>query len=211
MLSLQEFAEAKRISRRRARELIATGKVPSYRVGRTIVIPESALDWEPLPSRSLSATTAHALLSALSGAPPTGLSSVQKARIGKHIDELRSADDPALLLDLKTQRRAVVRRFFSMPGESKRAHHDPRLHLSGASHPQSNLSSIEEFDGYVSPEEVETVLSDHLLEEDVLGKFVLRVGKIPVGNALAWVAADLASHRGPRESREATRILKDLL
>ncbi len=100
---------------------------------------------------------------------------------------------------------------------------DERIHLSGISLPESNMSGGAVAEGYVSSDDLDTLVDDYLLSPASRSRanVILHVVPSDVGNlALASLddvarsrlalAADLAEHDGVREKSEAIRSVADL-
>ena len=165
LIGTGEAAQHLGVSPRRLRALIAEDRVRARWVGRQWLVDEADLLSVLVrpPVRPLGPRLSSALLAALSGQEPSGLSSGERRRLRAHLDRLAGEDEPAPLLSAWLRGRAEVARLHTPASEIPAVAADPRLLASGISDPRTNLSSGHEFEGWVRREDLAGVCKDHLL------------------------------------------------
>ena len=220
LIGTGEAAQRLGVSPRRLRALIAEDRVRARWVGRQWLVDEadllSVLVRPPL--RPLGPRLSSALLAALSGQEPSGLSSGERRRLRAHLDRLAGEDEPAPLLSAWLRGRAEIVRLHTPASEMPAVAADPRLLASGISDPRTNLSSGHEFEGWVHREDLASVCKDHLLFDLRLNGYAtniwLRITDAPLPRPapLGWVIADLADWAPmPRESAAVRRLIVEAL
>lgn len=211
MKRVSEFAKAKGISRGRAYALVRAGVLPAHELGDgSIILDDAAMAWQPRAARPLSQRMSWFLLAALDGRRPEGIRDAERSRIKLYIEALRESSDPARELAAKVSARAQLREFSAHSADVQDLRGDPRIQLSGVGAPGSRMMADGVVEGYVSPNAIEGLVGDYLLQESVDGNVRLRVGADhEAGKAV--LAADLADWGRARELREANRIIHELL
>jgi hypothetical protein len=125
------------------------------------------------------------------------------------------------LLTAFMRNRAVRRSYLVAQRDLDDVRNDPRIRLSGVSHPESGLASGDLVEGYLSVDDLDDVMQDYLLRDidrdranvflhvvsPGIGEVLPLLGH--VGNSLL-MAADLSEHDGPRERHRAIEVLNDL-
>ena len=211
MQRVSEFAKAKGISRGRAYALVRSGALPAQELSDgSIILDDAAMAWQPRKARPLSERMAWLLLAALEGAWPEGVRDAERARIRAHLAALREAADPARELAAKVSARAHLMEYSAHSADLADLRVDPRLRVSGVGAPSSRMMAGDAVEGYVSPDALEGVVGDYLLQERAGGNVRLRVSADREPGKAA-IAADLADWGRARELREANRIVHELL
>ncbi|MBS3183460.1 hypothetical protein [Leucobacter manosquensis] len=211
MQRVSEFAKAKGISRGRAYRLANSGALPAFRLSDgSIILEDAAVEWRPRNARPLSYRMAWLLLGILNGENLAGIRDAERARLKRHIQELRDAESPARVLATKVSARAGLQVFFAHPEDAREMRSDDRILLSGVGAPGSGMMAGDVVEGYVAPSAIKDLKSDYLLHEQVDGNVRLRIAEVLTPGRAA-IAADLADWGRAREMREANRILDGLL
>lgn len=214
MRSVDEFAKMKGISPSRVRALIEAGDVEAHRVGRSWVIDDSALRWEPAESRPLSQSNAWALISAIDnhGQLPPSLRDAERARLRERLGRLRSSDKPAALLRSWLPRRARAVDYQANASALGYLRDDRRIALSGISAPESFMSAQAELEGYVLERDAEDLVEDHYLAPGSRNNVRLHIvpERLP-DVSVGLIAADLADWHRPREDGQAARLLSQAI
>lgn len=214
MPSVAEYARANRVSEQRVRQLIRDGKIEARRVGsRAYVISDRAANARRPVSRPMSPRMAWGLIAALSNQElPANLAPAERSRIRAKSDQLRAhpAAAPALLASWMRDRgnRNVYR---ARPADLAHLARDPRLIVSGISHPSAGMSVSDAVEAWVADgAHVRDIADEYLLIPDPAGNVVLHHGapwplaEAPVG----LVAADLADWGRPREDSQVVELIR---
>lgn len=240
-LSVVEAAEMLGVHPQRIHQRIRDGSLPAQKVGRQWAIGmddlRHASQLSRGPGRALSARSAWNLLAAADGdevVASLSPSARSRARgrlrelLSKPLDaaELDNADvlnSVAAALSHALRNRAHRVAYFVSPRDLPDMRNDQRIHLSGISLPQSNLSSGDVIEGYVAADDVPGLFEDYLLSPSSRGRanVIFHVVPSDIDNAAVAalhvivrsplaLAADLAEHGGIRERNEAVRSLSDL-
>lgn len=214
-LSISQLSERLGVSPNRARNLVAHGLIKGERVGRQWVVDESeAARYQPRAGRPLSAANAWRLVSYPSGG---GLDAhpMEASRIREHIASLQRASDPVVKLCSLMAARAEKAEFAASPSDLADLREDPRVRLSGVSHPLSGLLSSSEIEGYVSRKDLSSLVEEWFLLERRAGQrpnVVLHVvDEVPQELPPLLIAADLADRRGVREHQAARELIRKSL
>ncbi|QIM15401.1 hypothetical protein G7067_01660 [Leucobacter insecticola] len=211
MKRVSEFAKAKGISRGRAYQLVRSGALHAEVLGDgSLILDDTAMAWRPRKGRPLSEAMAWHLLAALDSAEQEGLRDAERARIRRHLSEIKKAEHPAQELAEKVSARAELREFAAHLDDVVDLRADPRVLVSGVGAAGSGMVAGDIVEGYVAPNVVDSVIRDYILKERRGGNVRLRVGRAPQMGRAA-VAADLADWGRVRELREADRIVRELL
>lgn len=236
-LSVAEAAERLGVSVPRIHQRIADSSLPAVRIGTQWVIDDSALPaaaQQRTPGRRLSHRSAWALVatsirdqSTLARLTPT-----ERARARQRWQRLcAEATSPAVHSEVGTEavaallrswlrNRAKRRRLRASPRDLPDLRADPRVWLSGLSHPQSDLASGDLVEGYLGPADFTAIVDDYLLSPaatESLTNVVIHLVEEPIRSSLGGhnetsllLAADLAEHHGPREAARAVAILRSI-
>ncbi len=230
-IGVSEAARRLGVSVARVHQRIADGTLPAVRIGPMWVIDEASLLHLPelsVPGRRLSARSSWAVVAATVGREllADSLAPAERSRARQRLLELLASATAspsesasrAVAAQLRSmlRNRADRRVYQASPSDLLDLRADPRLRLSGLSHPASGLSSADVVEGYVASGDVEEVVEHHLLTPaPQKGNVVLHV--LPVSPPLAFtpvaalaVAADLAEHHGPREERRAFELVRQI-
>jgi hypothetical protein len=136
---------------------------------------------------------------------------MEKSRLRGHLVSLLDAPDPAAKLRSLLAERAEKAELSSSPADLAELREDPRLRLSGVSHPDSGLLSNSELEAYVSRKDFEAVVKDWYLVKARAGQrsnVLLHVAEeVPDALPPLVVAADLAERPGVREQQAAREII----
>jgi excisionase family DNA binding protein len=222
ILSPAEAAPRLKMSERRVRALLEEGRIPGQRVSGRWVIDEADVAryqpgnpaGRPLSEKSAWDLIRHARNAAAHGMPGHGLSPVEKHRLNQRLERLRESPDPLGLLRSLLAKRAEKAEFSSSPADLGELREDPRIHISGVSHPTSGLLSNSELEAYVSRKDFQALVKDWFLVRPAAGQrpnVVLHVAdEVPEELPPLLVAADLAERPGVREHNAALDIIRSI-
>lgn len=232
-VSVAEAAELLAVHPQRIHQRIREGSLPAVKVGNQWVVEMDELrrlKGRSRPGRPLSAKSAWDLLAvaagdrAVSGLTPAARSRA-RARLRNLLGRASSAevDEVAADLDHALRNRARRALLVASPRDLLDLRDDERVHLSGVSLPESNMSAGDLVEGYVCSSDLDAVIGDYLLSAAPRSRanVVLHVVSGPAKNPAVvdldhlvrsplTIAADLAEHDGVREKSEAVRCLADL-
>lgn len=219
-LNPAEAAQRLKISERRVRTLLREGRIPAQRVSGRWVIDESDVSryrpgtpaGRPLSERSAWQLIRHARNLAAHGVKDPDLSPVERHRLNQRLRRLQESPDPLVLVCSLLAKRAEKVELASTPADIAEMREDPRLRLSGVSHPESGLLSNSEVEAYVSRKDFEALIRDWYLVRPGSGQranVLLHVAEdVPEELPPLVVAADLAERRGVREQEAAREIIR---
>lgn len=231
-LSIPELAKRLNVNESRARLLVHSGRIRGQRVGgRWLVDEADAAQYQPgAPAgRPLSERSAWQLIEFNWVAVPLDqdffernpeasnpeLLPVEKHRLNQRICRLRESSDPLPLLRSMLAKRAEKAELSSSPADIVELRDDPRIRLSGVSHPDSGLLSNSEVEAYVSRRDFESVIKDWLLVKAAPGRrsnVLLHVAEeVPEELPPLLIAADLAERPGVREQDAAREIVRRMI
>ena len=211
MFSIQEYAERAGISPQAVRKRILTGRLPARKVGREWVIADDVDISRPQrPGRKLSSATFDELAAYLDG-----------EKTGIHPDKLRRARERLSMISLhglsQVQEYARrpdlhVHRFRADKADVAELRSDPRLELTGISHPDAEVYGAS-VDAYVSPEALGDIELFHMLDPASRrgANVVLRVQDPPPRVRRLHVIGDLLDDHPARSTAEAERLLGQLI
>lgn len=214
LLSPAEAALRLKISERRVRALLEEGRISGQRVSGRWVIDESNVSryqpgapaGRPLSERSAWQFALHA-----GRLPPPDLSPVEKHRLKRRLERLRESPNPVALIRSLLANRAEKAELSSSPVDLPGLRADPRLRLSGVSHPDSGLLSNSELEAFVSRQDLDALVNDWFLVRAAAGQksnILLHVAEnLPDELPPLIIAADLAERPGPREQEAAWEII----
>jgi len=210
-LSISQLSERLGVSPNRARNLVAHGVIKGERVGNQWVVEEAeAAKYQPRMGRPLSAVNAWRLALYSSGDQIPDAHPMERSRLREHLASLRQASDPAAKLCSLLARRADKVEYSVSPADLADLRDDPRIRLSGVSHPDSGLLSNSEIEGYVNREDLDSLVREWFLVKARPGQrpnVLLHVAEdLPHSLPALFIAADLAERAGVRE-RQAARDL----
>lgn len=232
-MSVGEVAEMLGVHPQRVHRRIRDGSLPAQKIGNQWVVELSdaqRIRHHAGPGRPLSSKSAWDLLAVAAG--DDAASALSRSARSRARSRLRLLLELASVADLDTasaqleralRNRAERALFAVSPQDLPDLRSDERVHLCGVSLPESNLSSGDMVEGYVSSVDLDPLVDDYLLSPAARSRanVVLHVvaddAKAPVSAPLDDVvrsplarAADLAEHDGVREKNEAVRALDDL-
>lgn len=182
------------------------------------------------PGRPLSAKSAWDLLAVAMHDPSVAqLNPSSRSRARSRLRNLLAhapnaeLDEAAALLAHLLRNRADRSLYVASPRDFPDVRADQRVHLSGVSLPDSNMSGGEVVEGYVADADLRSLEDDFLLSPATRDRANVILHVVAVGaddpvranlgrvahSGLA-LAADLAEHDGVREKREAVRLLDNL-
>ena len=230
-ISVPEAAARLGVVAQRVRQRIQDGSLPAERVGGQWIIDEKDLARiadSNAPGRPLSERSAWALVAAADDNPVflPSHSAPDRSRARARLRKLAAApqdDSPEglRLLSAFMRNRAARRSYLVAQRDLNDLRNDPRIQLSGVSHPESGLASGDLVEGYLSVDDLDDVMQDYLLRDVDLDRANVflhvvssGIGEVlpllgHVGNSLL-MAADLSEHDGPRERHRAMEVLNDL-
>lgn len=232
-VSVAEAAEILGVHPQRVHQRIRQGSLPAEKVGNQWTIEMNDLRrirHHAGPGRPLSAKSAWDLLAvAANDQAASELSPSARSRARSRLRNLfvhassAGLDDAAAQLAHALGNRAARVLFVASDQDLPDVRDDERVHLSGVSLPESNMSGGPVAEGYVSSDDLDALVDDYLLSPAPRSRanVILHVVHSDAGNpALAALdevarsplalAADLAEHDGVREKSEAVRSVADL-
>lgn len=222
VLSPAEAAARLKISERRVRALLREGRIPGQMVGGRWVIEEidlaryrtAGLSGRPLSEQSAWQLIRHARNLAAHSPANLDLSPIERHRLNQRLRRLRESSDPLNLVTSLLARRAEKIELSSSPEDLAELRQDPRIRLSGVSHPDSGLLSNLEVEAYLSHEDLDAFIKDWFLVRAPAGQrpnVVLHVAEVvPEELPPLLIAADLAERPGIREQEAAREIIRNL-
>lgn len=207
-VSVSEAAEYLGVSRQRVHALIASGRLEAERIGGRYAIRKSDLarPRQRRAGRPLSAAMAGGLLRLVAGESPPDLDPAERHRLRRKAAALANADDTASLLRQWLPRRADRQLYSAATADLAGLREDPRLMLSGMSHPSAHISAADLIEGYVEVGDLEALVDDHLLVHADDANVILHVAEVVPPLSELLIAADLADHRSPRGDRQARAL-----
>ncbi len=231
--SVAEAAEMLGVHPQRVHQRIREGSLPAEKIGNQWAILVSDLrriKHHAGPGRPLSSKSAWDLLRVAAGDQAASqLSPSARSRARSRLRNLlvhassAELDDAAIQLARALRNRAERILFGASPRDLPDIRNDERVHLSGVSLPESNMSVGAAAEGYVYSEDLEALVDEYLLSPSprASANVILHVVHYDAENpALAALddvarsplalAADLAEHDGVREKSEAIRSIADL-
>lgn len=221
-LSIPELARRLHLNESRARLLVQSGRIRGQRVGGRWLIEEAdAAQYRPggpagrpLSERSAWQLMRNARNEAVHGSIDPDLSPVEKHRLNQRLQRLRASPHSLELVRSLLAKRAERMEYSSSPAEIAELRNDPRLRLSGVSHPASGLLSNSEVEAYVNRKELDAIVKDWFLVKARAGSranVVLHVANdVPDDLPSLLIAADLAERPGVREQQAALEILRSI-
>jgi excisionase family DNA binding protein len=235
-VSVAQAAQRLGVGVARVHQRIADGSLSAERIGSQWVVEESSLTavaesrgpGRPLSERSVWALVAVSLLD------HQWVDELAPSERSRARDRLRrllassssglapsEAQVQAVAASIRSlfRNRADQRSYRASPRDLPALRADPRIALSGLSHPRSAIASADLVEGYVSASDIDAEVEDLVLSPASSGRdanVILRVvaehaypaihGDVP----LLLVAADLADHRRPREETRAAELLREI-
>lgn len=218
-LSVPELAKRLHVNESRARLLVQSGRIPAQRVGGRWIIDEAdAAHYRagvpagrPLSERSAWQLLLYSCRNPVHHVDHLVLSPVEKHRVNLRWERLLESSDPLMLVCSLLAKRAEKVELSSSPADLAELREDPRIRLSGVSHPDSGLLSNSEVEAYVSRQNFEALVKDWFLVKPSAGKrpnVLLHIAEeVPEELPPLLVAADLAERPGVREQQAAREII----
>jgi excisionase family DNA binding protein len=232
LVSVPEAAAMLGVNRIRVFERIREGSLPAEKVGNRWAIQTSdvrRIMHHAAAGRPLSPKSSWDLLAVAGDCKAAELSrsarSRANARLRELLDQASSAvlDDVVVALGSALRNRAVRSLYIASPRDVPDVRNDPRVHLSGVSLPESNMAAGEVAEGYVSSDDLKTLVDDYLLSpaQRTNANVILHVVEARIDHpAIAALddlarsplalAADLAEYDGVREKAEAVRLMGEM-
>jgi excisionase family DNA binding protein len=231
-LSVTEAAKRLGVHPQRLHQRIRQGSLVAEKVGNQWVIDAGDLrriSHHAGPGRPLSAKSAWDLLAvALDAQAAAALSPAARSRARSRLRDLLAQssadlDVAAAHLAHALRNRAERALFVASPRDLPDVRDDNRVHLSGISLSESNISGSHAVEGYVASHDLDAIVDDYLLSAapharaNVILHVVGAESPNPAPSVLdvfvrspLALAADLAEHDGVREKNEAVRSLAHL-
>jgi hypothetical protein len=199
------------VSERRARQLLASGRLPARLVSGRWLIDETDIPRSRPRSRPMSPRVAWEFISLLSDGPVGSVTQSEQSRLRSKRTELLASPDPAGLIRSWLPRRARLVRKAVAAGDGPGLLDDPRVVPSGLSDPRAGLSAASEYEGYVHDGDLDGLLSDHLVSSAGRPNVWLHVtDRHQIRPApLGAVLADLADHDRAREDSQVLAMLHE--
>jgi excisionase family DNA binding protein len=233
LVSVSEAAAMLGVHPQRVHQRIREGSLPAEKVGHQWAVQRDDLrrimnhtgPGRPLSSKSVWDLLAVAASDQAASELSPSARSRARSRLRNLLERASSAplDDAAAYLAHALRNRAVRALFVASPRDLPDVRGDDRVHLSGVSLPESNMSSGSVAEGYVSSDDLDRLIDDYLLSPaprsraNVILHVVASDIEDPAIAALddmarspLALAADLAEHDGVREKNEAIRSVADL-
>jgi excisionase family DNA binding protein len=222
LISVSQAAERLGVSDRRLRVLLAEGRIPAQRVGRQWVVDTIDLarhQGTRAAGRPLSRRSAWLLICDGSGltSDMAGIARpapVERYRLKQRLQRLTEDPDPLNLLLSMLARRADKLEVSAATADLAGLLMDPRLRLSGVSHPAAGLLSNAEVEAYMDARHVEALIKDWFLTRVTAGRqpnVLLPVMEdVPQELGLMAIATDLAERGGVRVRQAAQAIIEGL-
>lgn len=219
VISSAEAARRLNVSERRVRALLEEGRIPAQRVSGRWVIDESDVSryqpgspaGRPLSERSAWLLVLRAWVVVDRRAPAPELSPIEKYRVNRRLERLQESPDPLGVIRSLLAKRAEKVELSSSPSDLVQLREDPRIRLSGVSHPDSGLLSNSELEAYVCRKDFESLIKDWFLVKAPAGQrsnVLLHVAAdVPDELPPLVIAADLAERPGVREQQAAREII----
>ena len=222
-VSVTEAAQILGVHPQRIQQRIREGSLPAVKVGHQWAIERNELHrfrYPPRPGRPLSTKSAWDLLAVVSGAEAAArLSPSARSRARSRLRSLLAHASSADRIAHTLRNRAERALFVASPRDLPDIREDDRVHLSGVSTPDSNLSAGVVAEGYVYAHDRNALVDDYLLAPASRSRANVILHVVPSDNAdraaialhtaatspLA-LAADLAEYDGIRERAEAVRL-----
>jgi excisionase family DNA binding protein len=232
-VSVAEAAKILGVHPQRIHQRIREGSLPAERVGHQWAVDRDDLRRiarRAVPGRPLSTRSAWDLIAvAASNLDAEKLTPSTRSRARSRLRTLlvhtssAELDDALAHLVHALRNRAERALFVASPRDLPDIRSDSRVHLSGVSLTEANVSAGALVEGYVSSEELDALVDDYLLSPASSTRANVIFHVAPSDNespALAaledaahsplLLAADLAEHDGVREKNEAIRSLANL-
>ena len=208
--SVADYAAKNGLSVRRVQAQAASGALPARRVAGRWLIDES-LEHRAVARRPLGARMQKALSARLEDLDD-GLTPTEKVRLVRHLDDLRSADDPADLIWAWFRPRQPLR-LDGLASDVADLPGDARIVPSGFSDPRAGIAAAGMLEAHVGTDDLDAVLDDFILEPSDRPTVLLHVDDArPVHPVpLAVLLVDLAQSPGPRERAQVGRLVAERL
>lgn len=206
MLSIEEYAQRTGISPRAARLRVSTGKVSARKIGGRWVVEHPGKKVARQPGRRLSANSFDLLAAHLDGADEE-LTVDERRRARERAARIRSRG--IVQVRLYAERPDIaVSRYRASDADLAELRSDPRLSLTGISHPVAEVYGPV-LDAYVSPRDRDDIALLHMLEpaSQESCNVTLREKDPPSPVRRLHVIADLLDDDDPRSRAEASRLL----
>lgn len=214
-ISVAEYAKLAGISEGRVRQLARSGSIPGRKAGGIWLLDQAGLARRTEPIRPMSLPNAWRLASYLANPSHQDTTPVQRQRLRERKSRITAAGEPERLLAAWLARRGSAASYTIDVHDLADFRKDPRLRLSGVSHPANRLLSNNELEAYVAAGGVGELVGEWLLvpqPSPTTANVVLHlVENLPDVIPLAYVVADLVDRCGWREQQEARRILQDMV
>lgn len=232
-VSVAEAAEVLGVHPQRIHQRIREGSLPAVKVGNQWSINRvdlRRLAHHSRPGRPLSSKSAWDLLAvadsdqAASQLSPSARSRA-RSRLASLLADAGSGDleDSAAQIVNALRNRAERALFIASPRDLPDLREDRRVHLSGVSLRESNMSAGDLAEGYVSAGDLDGLVDDYLLSSAPRSRANVILHVVPdeagrldelalddVARSPLALASDLAEHDGIREKSEALRSLANL-
>lgn len=213
-LSVSEAARAAGLSHARVGQLVRAGRVPSRKVGSQHVIVDAnvLLSMPRRAGRPLSERSAWALLLHADGHRPSWMTPKDVYRAKAHLNRLAADLEPEIALQALVRNRA--QRLSYRAQEPAALAVDDDLALSGVSDPRAGMSAGSAVEAYVHQDDVPRIVRRHLLvaAPNARANVWLHSSQfVPDEPLRLQVAADLAEHGGPRERKQARKLIRGVL
>lgn len=205
-----EVARHLGLSEQEVRRRLNNGSLRGEKFGGVWLVDPSSIPSAPRSrGRPLSRESAWALASMASGLPLDHLDPVHRHRSRKRWEALVGSTNPIPLIRSWLRSRADNLRLSGVDVDQVRD--DPRIYLSGVSHPSAGISAPDIVEGYVLRSDVDQLRNDHLLAPGGRVNVVLSVvDDLPAQLPWLMVVADLADG-GPRELQQAEILVAKMI
>ncbi|WP_157485805.1 MULTISPECIES: hypothetical protein [unclassified Frigoribacterium] len=208
--SVADYAAKNGLSVRRVQAQAACGALPARRVAGRWLIDDS-LEHRAVARRPLGLRMQRALSARLDDLDD-GLTPTERVRLTRHLDELRSAADPADLIWAWFRPRRPLR-LDGLPSDVADLPGDGRVVPSGFSDPRAGIAAAGMLEAHIGADDLDAVLDDFILEPSDRPTVLLHVDDVRPSDPvpLAVLLVDLAQGPGPRERAQVGRLVAEHL
>jgi excisionase family DNA binding protein len=215
-IGVSEAAERLEVSRQRVLRMIADGRLPAQRVGKSWAINEADIARRRVPvGRPLSIDMTRGFLDLAAGIrPDQSARDISRLRVNlaRLVREVKSDGDPAGLLRSWLPHRALRREMSVAEADLPEVLADDRFVISGVSDKRAGMSSPRMGEGYVEEQHARKFFDDHFVVEAgdrASANFIVHVAMAVPPISPVVIAADLSDYRAGREDRQAHVVLEN--
>lgn len=215
-IGVSEAAERLEVSRQRVLRMIADGRLPAQRVGKSWAINEADIARRRVPvGRPLSIDMTRGFLNLAAGTrPDLSPRDISRLRVNmaRLVREVKSEGDPASLLRSWLPHRALRREMSVAEADLPEALADDRFVISGVSDKRAGMSSPRMGEGYLEEQVTRKFFDDHFVveaDEPARANLIVHIATDVPPISPVVIAADLSDYRAGREDRQARVALEN--